>query len=78
MCYLVWGWCLSERVMHVVAAAGFLSCHLNGPLPYVRQHINSFKNVLSVSLNKKIPFFFPFRIAGFKCRHSVKLKKAVV
>ena len=28
----------SERVAHVVPA-GFLSCYLNGPLPYVRYHI---------------------------------------
>ena len=30
--------CYSERVAHV-AAAGFLSHYLNGPLPYVRHHI---------------------------------------
>ena len=30
---------LLERVDHVVAAMGFLSCYLNGPLPYVRCHI---------------------------------------
>ena len=35
MCYPV---CVMERVAHV-AAAGFLSRYLNGPLPYVRRHI---------------------------------------
>ena len=32
---------------------GFLSCYLNGPLPYVRHHITVNTNVLSASLNKK-------------------------
>ena len=31
--------CLLKRVAHVVAAAGFLSRYLNGPVPYVRSHI---------------------------------------
>ena len=46
MCYPVYGMvdikepcCLSERVAHVMAAAGFLSRYLTGPLPYVRRHI---------------------------------------
>ena len=43
--------CWSERVAHV-AAAGFLSCYLSGPLPYNRKYF-----VLSVSLNKIFPSF---------------------
>ena len=45
MCYLVCGmmhikktFSANKRVAHV-AAAGFLSRYLNGPLPYVRRHI---------------------------------------
>ena len=30
---------LPERVAHVVAAAGFLSRYLNGPLPYISDAI---------------------------------------
>ena len=40
-----------------VAAVGFLSRYLNGPLPYVRRYITVNKNVLNVSLNKTFPFF---------------------
>ena len=40
-----------------VAAAGFLSHYLNGPLPYVRRHITVNKNVLSASLNNTFPSF---------------------
>ena len=40
-----------------VAAAGFLSRYLNGPLPYVRRHITV--NVLSASLIKAFPSFLP-------------------
>ena len=43
-----------ERVAHV-AAVGFLSCYLSGPLPYVWCHITI--NVLSVLLNKTFPSF---------------------
>ena len=39
-----------------MAEAGFLFPYLIGPLPYVWRHITVYKNVLSVSLNKKIPF----------------------
>ena len=35
--------CWLERVTHVVAATGFISRYLNGPLPYVRCHINVLK-----------------------------------
>ena len=38
-----------------MAAAGFLSRYLNGPLPYVRRHITV--NVLNASLNKTFPSF---------------------
>ena len=44
----------NQKVAYV-AAAGFLSCYLSGPLPYVCRHIN--KNVLSASLNKTLPSF---------------------
>ena len=37
-----------ERVAHVVAATGFLSRYLSGPLPYVRRHIR-FTDVYTVS-----------------------------
>ena len=40
-----------------MAAVGFLSRSLNGPLPYVRCHITVNKNVLSASLNKTFPSF---------------------
>ena len=46
------------RVAHV-AAAGFLSCYLNVPLQYVRNHITVYKNVSSVSLNKAFSSFHP-------------------
>ena len=36
-----------------MAAAGFLSRYLSGPLPYVRRHITV--NMLSASLNKTFP-----------------------
>ena len=42
-----------------MAAAGFLSHYLSGPLPYVRRHITVNKNVLSASLNKTFPSFLP-------------------
>ena len=35
-----------------MAAAGFHSRYLNGPLPYVQRHITINKNVLSALLNK--------------------------
>ena len=38
-----------------MAAAGFLSHYLSGPLPYVRRHIT----VLSASLNKTFDSFLP-------------------
>ena len=47
-----------ERIAHEVAAVGFLSCHLIGPLPYVQHHITVYKSVLSTILNKTFPFFF--------------------
>ena len=37
-----------------MAAAGFLSRYLSGPLPYVRRHITVNK-MLSASLNKTFP-----------------------
>ena len=42
-----------------MAAAGFLSHYMSGPLPYVRLHITIKKNVLSASLNKTFPSFLP-------------------
>ena len=48
--------CLTERIVHVVVATGFLFCYLNGPLPYIRCK----QNVLSVSLNKTFSSFLPF------------------
>ena len=39
-----------------MAAAGFLSGYLSGPLPYVRRHITVNK-MLSASLNKAFPSF---------------------
>ena len=38
-----------------MAAAGFLSCYLNGPLPYI---CLTPYNVLSASLNKTFPSLF--------------------
>ena len=55
--------CLCCYVAHVVAAAGFLSHYLNGPLPYVflqpycYMPYNRKYNVLSASLNKTSPSF---------------------
>ena len=40
-----------------MVTAGFPSCYLNGPLPYVQLHITVNKNVLSASLNKTFPSF---------------------
>ena len=42
-----------------MAAAGFLSRYLSGPVPYVRRHI-AVNNVLSASLNKTLlpPFYY--------------------
>ena len=40
-----------------MAAAGFLSHYMNGPLPYVLTPYNRIKNVLSVLLNKTFPSF---------------------
>ena len=40
-----------------MAAAGFFSGYLNGPLPYVSRHITVNENVLSASLNKAFPSF---------------------
>ena len=45
-----------KKVAHM-AAAGFLSRYLNGPLPYVLLHITVNKNVLSALLNKTFPSF---------------------
>ena len=45
--FCLWDDAYSERDAHV-AAAGFLSRYLNGPLPYVRRHITAIK-----MLNKK-------------------------
>ena len=42
-----------------MAAAGFLSRYLCGPIPYVWRHITVNKNVLSTSLNKTFPSFLP-------------------
>ena len=42
-----------------MAAAGFLSHYLSGPLPYVQRHITVKENVLSASLNKTFPSFLP-------------------
>ena len=56
------GWCIQKtlainwKVAHV-AAAGFLSHYLSGPLPYAGWHITVNKNVLSESLNKTFPYF---------------------
>ena len=48
------GWCIqkipccySEKVAHVVAAACFLSCYLNGPLQYVWRH---FQNSIVIAI----------------------------
>ena len=38
-------WCQLERVAHVVAAVGFLSHYLSGPLPYIWHHITIIKCV---------------------------------
>ena len=61
MCYPVSGMVhikepllLIEKIAHV-AAAGFLSHYLCGPLPYVRRHITVNK-MCQVSLNKNISF----------------------
>ena len=40
-----------------MVAADFLSCYLNGPLPYIRRHITVNKNVLSTLLIKTFPSF---------------------
>ena len=45
-----------KRVFHVVAAAGFLSRYLNGPLPHVRHHATIKLNMLSTLLSKIFPF----------------------
>ena len=39
-----------------MAAAGLLSCYLNGPIPYVRRHITV--NKMCASLNKAFPSFY--------------------
>ena len=49
--------CYSERVAHVVAAVGFLSHCLGGPLLYIQRHI-SINKMLSTLLNKTFPSFF--------------------
>ena len=51
---------LSERVAHVVVAAGFLSQYLSGPLPYVQHHITI--NVLSMLLNKTFLSFISLKV----------------
>ena len=40
-----------------MAVARFLAHYLNGPLPYVRQHITGNKNVLIALLNTTFPSF---------------------
>ena len=44
-----------------MAAEGFLSRYLNGPLPYARRHITVKIFLLSVSLNKTFPSFVVFQ-----------------
>ena len=39
--------------------AGFLSGHLNGPIPYDGRHITVKKYILSALLNKTFPSFLP-------------------
>ena len=46
-----------ERVAYEVAGADFLSGHLNGSQPCQMQYNHTFKNVLSVLLNKTHPSF---------------------
>ena len=46
-----------------MAAAGFLSHYLSGPLPYVPRHITVKWNVLSVSLNKTFPSVLPILVS---------------
>ena len=41
-----------------MAAAGFLSCYLSGPLPCLTPYNRKY-NVLSASLNKIFPSFLP-------------------
>ena len=65
MCYPVSGMVhIKEPLLLIgkrahVAAAGFLSHYLSGPLTYVRGHITVKYNVLSSSLNKTLPSFLP-------------------
>ena len=59
-----------------MAAAGFLSHYLSGPLPYVRRHITVKENALSASLNKTflsfLPSFLPSnRTLFFKIRSGI-------
>ena len=51
----------SKKVAHV-AAAGFLSHYLSGPLSCVRRHISIKLNELSASLNKTFPSFLPVSV----------------
>ena len=46
----------NKKILVHVAAAGFLSRYLSGPLPYVCRHV-TVQNVLSASLNKTSPSF---------------------
>ena len=48
-----------ELPIHVVEA-GFLSCYLNDPLPYVWHHVTVKSYVLNASLNEKCPSIIPF------------------
>ena len=54
-----------------MAAVGFLSHYLSGPLPYARRHITVNRNVLCLSLNKTLPSFFPSLFAKI----NVKVNK---
>ena len=56
-----------------MAAAGFLSHYLSGPLPYVRRHITIKQNVLSASLNKTFPSFLSLLTLISKGRQALAL-----
>ena len=59
-----------------VAAVGFLSLYLNGPLPYVQRHITVYKiNVLSASLNKIFPSFILKNVISFYYKIFKKIIK---
>ena len=50
-----------------MAAVGFLSNYLSGPLPYVRRHITINKMCSSASINKIFPFLSLFVSVALIC-----------